>query len=243
MCLTVLIPLQVYGATAYKRPWIYLVTAMVTYIIALMTLSRNTMLFATLITAVSLLLGCFVGRNKLLFRIFVPICVLGLASVVILSSDKLSVLLATVIEYGFSDNGRFKLWETGFDNFKESPILGKGFFGFGGDGLDATANFLPLMAHNTVIELLSALGVFGLLAYGYYRVSSLKPLFKKPRYSTVYVYLSIAAVLLMSLLDNYVFYIYTMFYYSVMLALAYRYAAADPESREKIAQNARESEE
>jgi hypothetical protein len=50
-------------------------------------------------------------------------------------------------------------------------------------------------------------------------------------------------VLLMSLLDNYVFYIYTMFYYSVMLALAYRYAAADPESREKIAQNARESEE
>jgi O-antigen ligase len=194
-----------------------------------MTLSRNTLIFATLVTAVSLILGCFVGKSKVLFRIFVPIAVLCFIGVTVYFWDELILLLADIIERGFSDNGRFRIWRRGFENFKESPIFGKGFFTYGNQNHDDTANFLPFMAHNTVIELLSALGVFGLYAYGYYRFSSLKPLFKRPRYEIVYIYLSIIVVLLMSLLDNFVFYIYTMFYYSVMLALVFK-GTADREN-------------
>ena len=78
------------------------------------------------------------------------------------------------------------------------------------------------MAHNTIVELLSATGAVGLLAYLWYRVKSLIPVFKRPSLMKTMAALSIAVILFSSLLDNFVFNVYPMFFYITLLALIHR---------------------
>ena len=150
------------------------------------------------------------------------VCVI---SAVVILWDKISVVLADYLERGFSDNGRYALWSAAFENFLSSPVFGNGFYSFEVD----TAVFgpLPKMAHNTVLELLSATGVVGLLSYGYYRVRSLLPAVRRPSVMKLMLSLSILVLVLESLLDNFVFNIYPMFYYTLVLVALHKAAEED----------------
>jgi hypothetical protein len=64
--------------------------------------------------------------------------------------------------------------------------------------------------------------VFGLLAYGCYRIATLKPFIKHPSLAKSMLGLSILIVLIGSLLDNFIFYIPHMLYYPIALAIAFR---------------------
>ena len=79
----------------------------------------------------------------------------------------------------------------------------------------------PAMAHNTILEIMSALGIFGIAAYSLYRIASLIPLFKRPTTKKTMLYLGIIVILLSSMLDNFVFDIYPMFYSVIALSIAH----------------------
>ena len=174
-----------------------------------------------------LIAGCFLGARKKLFRITsVSLVGIGLAGAMLLW-NKISSLLSDVLERGFSDNGRYELWWQGIKNFLSSPIFGKGFFGYGQTDVFEVAAFIPTMAHSTTVQLLSAMGIVGFLAYAYYRVKSLTPFIKKPTLEKCALLAPVLVTLGMSLLDNFIFYLYTAFYSLIALAIAFRVWQSD----------------
>jgi O-antigen ligase len=218
--LSVLIPVLFYGVQNNKYPWLYFAVATLTFITAVLTMSRNALVFATLAYGASVLIGCFVGKHKKAFRIITALGILAVIAFAIVFWDKISNLLGDYFERGFSDNGRYNLWMLAFDNFKSSPVFGNGFYGF--DVETAVFGPLPKQAHNTVFQLLSATGVVGLLAYGAYRIRSAIPFFRRPNMMKTYFGASILVLLGGSLLDNFIFNVYPMFFYLIALAIVFK---------------------
>lgn len=221
--LSVLIPVIFYGMHVNKYPWLYFAVATLAYLMAVLTMSRNALVFATLAYVGCVIISCFVGKNKKVFRVITAIGALGAIILVIVLRDKIYALLGDYFSRGLSDNGRFALWGAAFDNFLEAPIFGKGFYGFDVDDSMLTS-FGPLakQAHNTIFQLLSATGIVGLASYAYYRYESLKPLFRRPSLMKGMMAMSIAVLLLGSLLDNFIFNIYPMFHYTVALVIIHK---------------------
>ena len=218
--LSVLVPVIFYGMEVNRYPFAYFVFATLAYIASILTMSRNALIFSSLTYFSSLVIFCFKGKFKLVMRIILVAGILFVSLFAIVFWDKISELLADYLNRGFSDSGRFALWRAAFENFKENFLFGAGFC-----GLDVETDvFGPLVkqAHNTVFQLLSATGIVGLLAYAYYRFESLRGVFKKPSLMKTMLFISIMALLLGSLLDNFIFNIYPMFYYSVALALIHK---------------------
>lgn len=223
--ITLLIPLVFFGAMNNKYPWLYFSVATLAYVAAVFTMSRNALIFATLSYGACAIIGCFKGKNRKGFRI---ITVAGASAVIlgiIVLFPKIKAMLGDYFSRGFDNNGRFGLWMEGFDNFLSAPVFGKGFYGYGDYSL--AHGPLPKMAHNTIFELLSATGAVGLITYGYYRAKSLVPVFKNPTLVKTMAAMSIFVILGGSLLDNFVFNFYPMFYYAFLLALIFR--ASDEE--------------
>ncbi len=215
--LAVLIPVLFYGMNKNKYPWLYFASATVTYLASVLTMSRNALIFSTLIYACCVIISCFIGKNKRVFRIIVGAMILLAALMLVILWDKIYTVLADYFSRGFSDNGRFDMWRAAFKNFIAAPIFGKGFYGL----VVETYTFgpLPIMAHNTVLELLSATGIIGLLAYLYYVFDASKRVFKRPTFMKTMLALSMLVLIAESMLDNFVFNIYPVFYYSVAMAI------------------------
>ena len=225
--MAVLIPVLIYGAMRMKYPIIYFAVAFLTYIGSVVTMSRNALIFATLVLLVSLVIGCFKGKRKIPFIITTIVCILCALCGITLLWSRISELFSSMIEQGFADNGRFNLWRMGYENFLAAPIFGKGFFGFGDAGVFEAASFIPTTAHNTVIQLLSSMGIIGLIFYCYYRVESLVPLVRKPSLAKTMLYLSIFVLVGMSLLDSFIFFVYPMYYANIALAIIFRIDAEE----------------
>jgi hypothetical protein len=218
MDMAVLIPVIFLGASRSAHPWIYLTVAHLTYVSAVLTLSRNALIFATLSLIFSAIFYIFrAPLGKRLLRVYLVLFALSAAAAP-LYFPKLLSLLSDYVERGFSDNGRLSLWRYGLDRFLEAPLFGKGFFAIEPDTFRAQ-NFFPPMLHNTLIQLAASTGIFGLASYLIYRVKMLAGLLKSLNSHTVYLFISMTTLLLMSLLDNFVFYIQPTFLFSVEYAL------------------------
>lgn len=218
--ITTLIPMIFYGAMTKRSSPLYFITAVAAYASAILTLSRNAFIFATLTFLACLIFGCIKGKKRLLFRIMtLALIAIGTAFTVIFF-DKIYLLFEEYLNRGFSDSGRFALWERAFECFLESPLFGVGFFNFGDIGTPTFVDIFPTMAHNTLFIVLSSMGFFGIVSYLYYRAKTVIPLIKHPSSDKTAILITIASILAMGLLDNYIFYIHTMFYYSIILAIS-----------------------
>ena len=221
--LTATLPVLFLGAMRSKREAVLcLSAAFLALVTVLLTLSRSALLVAGVIVLLSLVIGCFFGNTKRIFRIFLPaLFVVGtLLSVVVW--EKASTLVADIFEKGFSDNGRYTLWRTGIDEFLKYPIFGRGFYGFEellSEPLFLYIGFFPRMLHNTVLELLAATGVCGFVGYAVYRFYTARFFFKRPSLAKTMLGLAVLTLLLQSLLDNFLFYVQPTFYYSIVIAI------------------------
>ena len=217
--LSVLIPVLFLGVMNNRYPWLYFAVATLTYVFAVLSMSRNALVFSTLAYGASVLICCFAGKYKKVFRI---ITLLGIGALIlfgIVFFGKIKMILGDYFERGFSDNGRYALWQLAVDTFKKSPVFGNGFYGF---FTDAVFEFgaVPRMAHNTVLQILSSMGIFGIIAYFWYRVETALPFFRRPTLVKTMLGISILVFLFGSLLDNFVFNIHPPLYYLVALAIA-----------------------
>ncbi len=214
----VLIPMNFYGMTKNKYPWLYFSTATLIWLVSILSMSRNALIFGTLTYAACVLIFSFVGEKKKIFRIIIFLGIAFAAIFAVAFFDKIYSLFKDFFDRGLSDNGRFALWRAAFENFLEAPIFGKGFYGFN-TAVD-TFGALPESAHNTVLQLLSAGGAVALLAYGFYRYKTVLPFIKKPSLLKTMLGISILALLFGSLLDNFIFDIYPTFYATAALVIA-----------------------
>ena len=223
--LSTLIPLLFYGVHFNKYPWLYFAVATLAYIFSVLTMSRNALVFATLAYGACVIISCFKGKNKRVFRIITLIGLASIALFAIVFFGKIKAILGDYFERGMSDNGRFTLWKMAFDNFLDNFVFGGGFYGFEvPDSILSPFGALAKQAHNTVLQLLSAMGIVGLLSYAYYRYSTIKPVFAKPTLSKTFMAMSVAVLLGGSLLDNFIFNIYPLFSYTVALAVIHKEA-------------------
>ncbi len=152
--LSILIPLIFYGIYTNKYPWLYFAAATLSYVMSVLTMSRNALVFSTLIYCACVLISCFVGKYKKHFRIITLVGIALIALMAFLLWDKIYTVLGDYFERGFSDNGRFDLWRGSFESFLEAPIFGSGFYGLNIDYIQF--GFLPKMAHQTVFQLLGS---------------------------------------------------------------------------------------
>ena len=218
--LAVLIPVCFLGVMRSKWSALYFVVATLSFLAICMSLSRNALLFGGLAYALCAVASCFIGLYKKVYRIIVIFGALAVIAFGILFWDKIAELLSDFLERGFSDNGRYELWKTGIENFLKAPVFGSGFFEFVSDTF-VSATFFPKLAHNTIIQLLSSMGVFGLLAYSYYRASSFVPFIKLPTVEKSMLLGSIIVVLLMSLFDNLILRFLHVVHYDIALAIGF----------------------
>ena len=226
--LSVLIPIIFYGAEKGKSPVIYTAITMLTFILAALTMSRNALVTATLAFASSLIFLSIYGERKRFFRRVALFVLLTAALVSPIVYDRVRRILADYFERGFSDNGRFKLWRIALKSFCERPLLGNGFSGLVvSDELLYPFGPLVKQAHNTIIQLLSATGLFGAVSYICYRIESVKPVFKFPSPKTILAGMSVAVLLVGSLADNFLFNIDPTFHYTVSMVIIHKTRAEE----------------
>ena len=221
--LSLLIPIIFYGAHKNKYPWIYFGVATAAYIFAVLTMSRGALLFGGAGYFVCLILSCFKGKRRRTFRKILFSEIVFAVCLFLLLRKEILTLLSDYLERGFSDNGRFELWRAAFKNFLRTPIFGGGFYGFSVDD-SVLYPFGPLakQAHNTPLQLLSAMGSFGFASYAFYRLSTMRAIFHRPTTEKTFMGISIAVLLVGSLLDNFIFNIYPMHFYTVALVIIYK---------------------
>ncbi len=234
--LALLIPMCFLGCFLYAerrsyKSLIYLALALLTFAAATLTQSRNALLVGGIMVFASFVTLSFVGRYKKVIRIVTAAGTLAAVILSLLLWDKLYPALKAFLY----DNGRYELWGMGIDNFLSAPVFGVGFFG-ADFGTFFTAEFLPTMAHNTPVQLLSGMGIVGLITYAFYRASTAVPFFKHPTVEKSFIGMSVLVLLLESMLDNFVFYFLPTLHYTIAMAVVFTLADREHEdalSRDK----------
>ena len=223
--LCMLMPACFYFFATKKWGWMGLLAGCLEWLCILLSQSRGALLFGSLILLLCVIASSFCGNFQKRNRYFalggVAFAVLG----ALLLAGKLLPLVQNFLTDGFGDNGRFDLWKAGWYRFKEAPILGSGFYN---SYINEEWNFqvMPYMYHNTVIQLLGATGVLGILTYAYHRVQTVALLLRKPTPYKIFAGIGVLGLLLFSMLDVMFFNIYPMFYYGLFLLFAEREATA-----------------
>ena len=223
LTLAMLIPVIFIGAMRGGRySAVYFIAATLAFFGAIFSMSRAAQLVGALAYLACLVIGAFKADSKLIYRISLGIALICTAVGVVMLWDKLPTML---VEF-FDDNGRAEHAKIAIDNFKLAPVFGVGFLNFESvtqiPYMYAPMGPWPAMAHNTVLELLSATGIFGLCAYLLYRCASILPVFKKPTLDKSLIFISVLVVLSASMLDNFVFDVYPMFYSLIALAIIHK---------------------
>ena len=231
--LSVLAPICVLGAMRSKRfcaP--YYAVATLAIVATYFTLARASVLVGTIGFVLCMIISCCAGKNKKGCRISAIVVVLLTALVLIVFKDLLSETFVHYSNKGFSDSGRRNIWEYFLNAFKEAPIFGNGFFYFT-YGLKLSA-FTPALAHNTFVQLLASMGVFGFAAYVFYRVCTFFPFLKHFTIEKFMLMISGGFLVFESLIDNFIFWFNPTFVYNICILLAIMHCEQAGAKKEEI---------
>ncbi|MGN0818569.1 MAG: O-antigen ligase family protein, partial [Candidatus Coproplasma sp.] len=220
MLLTISLPSAAYLAIRHKYGWIFTAYLMVLLACAYLTLSRQAILCGSVVFFLCVIAIFVKGKNEVAHG---GIMLAGMIVAIILTkqySDVINQTLESLSDNFFSGSGRIDLYKLGFSYFMEKPLFGVGFYvpveqdpGF--TGLD----IIPRMYHNTVIQLLATGGVVAFATYVIHRAHTVISYAKNPTFERTYVALTIAALLMLNLLDNHLFYILPTLVYSMLVAV------------------------
>ncbi len=237
-------PAPVYFAVTKKNGWIYTLISCIYFLGVILTQSRGSILFATVI-----FLACVVytlvkarGREKLWSAIVYGALAAGGAVAMLVFSDRLGEIFRSLLDLGLNDSDRFNLYERCWNVFRRYPSFGVGWYDVPGkqlvngqmleNGQPGTESyFIPGFAHNTFFQLIACGGVFAFIAYLIHRAQTVLMVVRDPSPLKVVAFLCIGAMLLTSFVDNHVFNMGPGILYSVLLVFSERERAARPSPR------------
>lgn len=233
--LVTFIPVMFYGAITQKYGWLYFVTATLSFIGAVATCSRNSLVFGTLAFAVCFIIACIKGKERRKYFVWaLVICVLAALAMFTLFYDKLAVIFQRYVTSGMNDSGRFVIWGRAWDIFCDNVVFGNGFFAPYAPGLSVVVEFMPGLAHNTIFEFLASTGLVGMAAYSYYRIETIKVMLKRPTLDKIMLGMSVLVVAAQSLLDSFIFFYYPMLLPTAILAVICRVYDVQMEEQERF---------
>lgn len=236
--LSMCIPATLYLAAKIKHGWLFTLLAVVQGVGLIFTQSRGSILFGGTVCIAALavmLVKCERGERK--FHLIVIGAALVAAGIVIaVMWKKFAELFQSMLEITFAgdpSNNRGPIYVEGWNHFCSAPFFGVGFyqctaFRWMADSLKPTA-FLPPRYHNTVIQLMASGGIFALGCYLLHRLETLVLLFRKPCLEKTMIALSIACLLLTSMVECHMFSFGPGMVYGVLLAYAEGVSGARPQ--------------
>ena len=222
------IPFAFYFIYRDERPVLFNMIAVALCVFSVLTTSRACILASTAIYIACLII-IFVKapcrRVKIITVINIFLLIATLSVMGILTYKALTTAFAT----GFNSASRLRLYWLGFEIFSQDPVFGSSFYTLNDLAHGQNANWIwsqiggfneiiPGRWHNTIIQMLAACGIVGLVAYFIHRIQTVVLFAKKPTVEKMFIGLSIAVLLAMSLLDCHFFNIGPILFYSPALA-------------------------
>lgn len=214
--LVFLMPASFYFAASHKRGWLGYLSGLLHFLCIVLSQSRAALLIGAFTLLLCLGYLCFKGKNRKINRILtLSLIVCGILGCVVLY-DSIFSLVSNFLEKGFDDNGRKELWSSAIDAFLRAPIFGAGFYDV--CSYEGWSTFgTPMMCHNTILQVLGAVGTLGILAYGYHRFETVKLIFRKFNAVKFFLGTCILGFLLFGMLDVVFFIGYPNIFYTMML--------------------------
>ena len=213
------IPAIFYFSLTKKHSWIFTVLATVVMLGVVLTQSRGSMLFGGFIYLVCVVITLIKTkkRERLFNLIFLGVVFVAAIIVGVVFFDTLKKMFSRVFAAGAGGSGRFENeFPQAWNYFCSNPIFGAGWGGKNWENGYAMLKFF--MAHNTVLQLLGSLGLFGFVAYIFHRVQTCIALFRHPTVEKTCIALSVAVLLLTCMMDVHMFSIGPVMLYSALIA-------------------------
>ncbi len=226
-----------FALSRYKKfGWIFSVLSIIFLGFTCLTCSRASMGAAFIICAASMIPSFFNKQRKKGMIVYAAVAVLGLAAMFIFR-EKLISLFMDLIERGLNPRNRNLVYAEGWNAFIENPIFGDTFYPekisvWAWSTLEGFDSIIPNRWHNTVIQILASCGIVGMIAYSFHRIQTIKLFWSKRRTDTIYIGLSLATMLMASLLDCHFFNIGPALFYSMGLAFAEK--CSTPNIKEEV---------
>ncbi len=235
--LTITIPAFFYLAGKFKYGVFFLLGAFFDVAICFLSMSRQAMVVSVVIFAACCvwLLIWDKGKKRIINASIMSAVFVALIIFVGIFHRQVGNFFSSFLNRLSSGSGRTDLWEEGMNNFLRKPLFGVGFYdplasegevGYFGNDLSYA---IPRMCHNTVFQLLSSCGIFGLVTYVVHRMQTVLSFWENRTNERTFIALSMCGILFTSLLDNHIFYFLPTIIYAVFVAIL-----AMTEKKEKI---------
>ena len=223
--LTMMIPFASQLACVKKHGWIYFLCGTLFLIGVFLTCSRTSLLFAAAIYFVSFLLACLKSRNRRSGVIAIAAVSGSALLLVAVYHKQFFSFLYNLFANHLSVQTRIDGYMKGLEQFLSYPLFGGTFYPtdynlFEWSSVEAFTSFFPPRWHNTIVQLAASCGIVGLAAYAYHRWQTIRLIRKNPSLENLFIALSIAALLLTSLMDCHFFNVGPTMFYSLALAFA-----------------------
>ncbi|MCD8294621.1 MAG: O-antigen ligase family protein [Clostridia bacterium] len=224
--LNICIPAVFLLASKYRHGWALVLYATVLAGFTVLSCSRQALIGLVITYPLPAVVSMVKGKRWKVSLCIICAVVLAVAIFCLCNLSKVKDMLTDIFstltdeEGNYTGNGRFSLIVLAMDHFSEYPVFGSGWFlDFYGNGTQDTLNvaLIPGMAHDTFAELLAACGMMGLLAYCLHRIQTIVEFVKSPSADKLILGMSIVALLIMSLMDNHIFYMLPTIVYAALL--------------------------
>ena len=221
LLITMCLPSAVYLAGRSKYGYSFTVYSLLIFAVSLLCCSRQAMVVAMAVYPVCLIILFVKGKYRIPnLCIAAGAAVAGIALICVFRVEFVAAVKAIFdnifVNGELNGSGRWNIWKEALGYFKDYPLFGAGFYIPYSYSMNAI--FLQQTCHNTVLEIMAACGIFGLAAYILHRVQTLISFFKNITVERTLIALTVAVLLLMSLLDMHIFNVFPTIIYACLLA-------------------------
>ncbi len=225
----VAIPAAMYLAHSHRFPLFGYISALLFLSVTFALNTRSAMIVGVLVLLMCVIALCGNCKNKTANRVIASFILISAITAVcyllhteneavteLLSKIKQALRLNTSVGAETFLTGRLAFWKMGIEAFKDAPLFGSGFM----YGADTAADVYFKMYHNTVIEFLGSMGIFGLFALAVHIKHGIEVLLRQRSADKFILLLVPVSLLGMSMADNFFFYPNFQLIYAAFLACA-----------------------
>lgn len=227
MLFTLTIPSWFYLASKHKYGTAFLLGALFNLITCFLCFSRQAMMMGTVIFIACCvwLLICDKGIKRIINASVMAALLIIFLIIIGIKHKQFAQFFASLLGSLKTGSGRIEMWKDGLRNLMSKPLFGVGFYkpsaapgdmGYYSNELSAS---IPRMCHNTIFEIVSACGLFGLITYVIHRTQTVISFINNVTHERVFIAMTLCALLLVCLLDNHIFYFLPTMVYAVLVAL------------------------
>ncbi|MBP5242288.1 MAG: O-antigen ligase family protein [Clostridia bacterium] len=154
--LTMFMPFAFYLAAVKKHGFVYNIIGQVLYLAVILRNSRNAILMGCFIYLASAVLVLLQKKNRKGNAIVYALALAAVGVVLLLFFEKVVKMFNRILDFSIFENGRFGIYEKGWEQFLNSPVCGNGFFSSKAVDIydfSEQALFIPPRWHNTAIHI------------------------------------------------------------------------------------------